>query len=114
MKINTFRKYTFTADLYTFLRSSDAQGGEVLQYFFNRSISMRLTSSGLGGKFSAFLLPEDDDVIAKCQLFNIKDETGKELIENGVYQVDSVEPIINVWGRLEGNKARVDFFGLDG
>jgi tRNA U55 pseudouridine synthase TruB len=66
MKIDSFKKkdYAFTADLYTFTKTTDAEGGEVDNYSLNRTISL-IVVTGIFGKLTCYLQDAESDVQIK-------------------------------------------------
>jgi hypothetical protein len=113
MKTNTFKKYEFTADLYTFSVSQDAEGGDIRSYQFERNISLSGSTTGLGRMF-VFFKSSEDDVIELCQLFNFRDAGGNEIRTKGVWMLTNVEPLFNIWGHREGFKGRLEYVGIEG
>jgi hypothetical protein len=112
MRINTFKSYRFTADLWTFVRTGDVGGGEVLNYSFARTINLHAASSSANRLF-VFFKESEFDAINLCQLYNFKDVNGNEMRLNGVYELATVEPQINLWGAREGFKGVAHFIGTD-
>lgn len=117
MKISAFRNadYKFTADLWTYTESTDAQGGAVRTYSFDRTITLTaVTTAGTAGKMTLYFLESEADVRQFDQLYNFKGADGVELHPHGVWQIDFIGPNINIWGRREGLKARATMFAVSG
>lgn len=115
MKITAFRAkdYTFTADLWTFTQVTGPDGANSLKYAFNRTIQL-VTVSGTFGKMNVYFKDSEVDVHPKHQLWNLRDSDGNELSKSAVWMVDSIAPFINVWGKREGFKGRIYYFGVNG
>lgn len=112
MKINTFKHFKFTADLWTFTTTLDSQGGEIKHYTFNRNISLRAATSTAGRLF-VFFKETEGDVVVDCQLANFKDANGVVMRPGGVYILSQVEPSINVYGVREGFKGVAQYWAID-
>jgi hypothetical protein len=115
MKITSFRnkESKFSADLWTFVNTTDASGGNVKTYSFNRTIYFNAVTGNFG-KIDVFFQDSEHDVRAFCQLQNFKGPDGNEMMDKGVFQVEMISPFINTWGHREGFRARIAFFGLLG
>lgn len=113
MKIDAFKAkdYSFTADLWTFTNTTDAQGGQVKHYVFSRNIQLILVT-GVFGKMTAYFKDSESDIVLNDQLQNVKDASGQELNPGYVWTIDQFLPNINTWGHREGFKGRVSFSGL--
>lgn len=110
MKVNTFKKYPFTADLYTFYKSTDSTGQPILTYQLARNINIGITASGFGRMY-VFFKAEDNDAVAQCQLQVVKDVNGTELRPGGTWQLSSCEAYMNQWGEVQGYKGQATFLG---
>lgn len=113
MKIVTFKKFNFTADLYTFTVTTDGEGGDVRTYNLNREVKVHVAPSNQGRLFVHFKA-EDDDIEVNDQLFNLSDPLGTQIAENAIYQLSLVEPLLDMFGRRIGFKARAELVGYDG
>lgn len=116
MKISAFRAadYKFTADLWGYTESTDAAGGEVRHYAFDRTVTLTATTTaGTAGKMTLYFLESEADVRQFDQLQNFKGPDGVELHPHGVWSIDFVGPNINIWGRREGLKARATLFAVN-
>jgi hypothetical protein len=115
LKISAFRKSEakYTADLWTFTESTDASGGTVRNFAFNRKITFSAVT-GAFGKVDVYLADSEDDVRIFCQLFQLFGPDGNEMMEHGIWQVEMIAPYINMWGHREGFKARIAMIGVDG
>lgn len=112
MRINTFRKLRFTAELWHFTTTRDAEGGEINNYFLDRVIRLNATTSGQGRLF-IFLGPDDDDIVLKDQIMGLRDSNGTTVVQGGIWEVADTEPIFDMYGRRQGFKVRCEFFGID-
>lgn len=113
MKVNSFKKYPFTVDLYTFDKSTDATGQPVLTHHLARTINVAVSSSGFGRMY-VYFKPEDSDAVAQCQLTKLKDNNGIELRPGGYWSLAFCEPYMNLWGQIQGYKGQTTFLGTDG
>lgn len=115
MKVSAFRnkETKFTADLWTYTTTTDASGGEIKHFAFNRTISFNAVTGNFG-KVDVFLADSESDILIYHQLYSFKGPDGNELKQHGVWQVELVAPFINMWGHREGFKARVAQVGVDG
>lgn len=114
MKTNATRAkdYKFTADLWTFTTSTDAEGGVVRTFSFARSITL-LAQTGMFGKMKVFMQDVDSDIIVGYQLHNFLDAAGTELQANAIWEIDQFQPNLNMWGVREGFVGRVTWVGVD-
>jgi hypothetical protein len=110
MKVTSFKRFDFTADLWTYIITRDSTGGPIFNYSFNRKIKCRATSSGFGRMYVTFQLSEND-VVNNCQLANFRAPDGSELSTGGVWQLASVQPVFNSFGYLEGYKGIANYIG---
>jgi hypothetical protein len=115
MKIDAFKKkdYVFTADLWKFTTTTDASGGEVFHYSFDRTISL-IVVTGIFGKLTCYFQDSESDIVLNDQLMQIKDAAGSELNPGYVWKIDQFVPNINVWGHREGFKGRISFIAIAG
>lgn len=113
MRISAFKNksYSFTADLWTFTTSTDAQGGPILHYALSRNIQLILVT-GVFGKMTAYFKDSESDIVLNDQLQNIRDASGQEMNPGYIWVIDQFLPNINIWGRREGFKGRVSYSGL--
>lgn len=102
MKINTFKKYNYTANLWTYTVRTEG-ANQIRTYTYARNIDINVSTSS-AGRLHVLFKDTEDDVILGCQLDNVKDENGVELRQNGVYEMGSVDPYVNVWGQIAGFK----------
>lgn len=110
MKVTSFKRFDFTADLWTYTITRDSTGGAIYNYVFNRNVKCRATASGFGRMYVSFQLSEDD-VVNNCQLANFKAPDGSELSVGGVWQLAQVQPTFNTFGYLEGYKGVANYIG---
>lgn len=112
MKVDAFKKkdYSFTADLYTFTKTTDAAGGQVLNYKLARTIQLAAVT-GMFGKMTVYFQDSEEDVVVNCQLQNLKDASGIEMNPGYIWAIDQFAPNINMWGHREGFRGRITFFG---
>lgn len=115
MKVDAFKKkdYSFTADLYTFTKTTDAAGGNVNTYTLARTIQFAAVTS-VFGKMTVYFQDADADITLNCQLQKVKDKSGVEMNPGFIWLVEQVAPNINMWGHREGFRGRVSFFGIAG
>lgn len=113
MKVNTFKQYPFTVDLWTFTKTTDTNAQPVLTHHFARTINVAITASGFG-KMYVFFKAEDKDAVANCQLTNLKDANGFDVRPGGYWSIATCDPIINMWGQVSGFKATTTYLGSDG
>lgn len=113
MKTNTMRRYEYSADLYTFTTSQDAQGGDVLTFNLNRTIKVHAVS-GVAGKLMIYLKREDSDATSQCRLGRFLDATGTEIRPGGVWTLQETEPTFDMWGAPTGFRGRAVYIGTEG
>lgn len=115
MKLNAFRNkdVLFSADLWTYTESTDAGGGNVKHFSFSRTIKFHAVAGAMG-KVDAHFAESESDVRQLCQLYQFVGPDGVELESKGVWQVQLINPWINMWGRREGFRARLQWVGIDG
>jgi hypothetical protein len=106
------KSFKFSADLYTFTTTTDASGGEIRNYVFARSVTLR-AQTGPFGKMAVFFDDADDDLTVGNRLHNFLDAGGVELQRNAVWELDQFQPNLNMWGRREGFVGRVIYVGVD-
>lgn len=113
MKIVSFRakEAMFSADLWSFATTTDAEGGSIKTYSFDRTIFFNAVTGNFG-KTDVFFQESEHDVRAFCQLRNFKSPDGTEMMDKGVFQVEMISPFINIWGHREGFRARIAYFGI--
>jgi hypothetical protein len=115
MKAFSFREKdfgNFTADLYSYTTTTDASGGEIFTFNFNRTVPLIIVT-GYFGRMTCYFRDSESDVRIQWRLYNVKDKTGQEMNPNFIYTLDQLEPNINVFGDREGYKARMTFFGAN-
>ena len=112
MKINTFKRYQFTADLWTFTLTFDATGGAIYNYEFNRNITFRAVSTTTG-RLMVFFKEDDADATDRCQLANFRDSKGEVIRPGAIWMLNGVEPALNLVGQREGFRGYATFLGFD-
>jgi hypothetical protein len=114
MKTNEFRKKEFkcTADLWKFTVTTDSQGGDIRHFTFARSINLFVATSQFG-RLRLYFQDSESDIVVFCQLFNLKDAAGQELMPNSIWTIDQFQPNINEWQVREGFNGRATYFGVD-
>lgn len=115
MKLSAFRNKEpkFTADLWGYTTVTGPDAVNTRTFHFSRAISFNAVTGNFG-KIDVFFQDTESDVRAFDQLINFKGPDGNPMFPNSVYQVEMVAPFINIWGRREGFRARIAFFGLTG
>jgi hypothetical protein len=110
MKVTSFKRFDFTAGLWTYTITRDSTGGAIYHYVFNRNIKVRATASGFG-KMYVYLQLTENDVVDNCQLTDFVGPDGSEIMKGGVWQLTKVEPIFNTFGYMEGYKGQATYAG---
>lgn len=114
MKTNAHKAkdYKFTADLWHYSSTTDAEGGEVRTYSFARKINLKALS-GTFGKMKLYFPEDCADVINGMRLYNFCDAAGTEMQTNAIWEIDQFQPDLNMWGIREGFTARGTWNGID-
>lgn len=112
MKLNTFQRHDFTANLWRFQATTDGSGGTVRTYFLDRNINVRVVTS-VAGRLFIYFMDSEHDAVNKCLLYNLKDASGTEVRDGGVWELDKCEPNMNVWGLREGFKGIANYLGSE-
>lgn len=104
MRLNTFKRYGFTADLYKYNITQDPTGGEIRTYYLDRQgLKCDVLSDGSSRLLFTF---DDSDVSPGDRLEKVKDRRGVEVFVDGVYQLSTVEPQINIYKTRESYRSR--------
>lgn len=115
MKFHAFErdKYTFTADLYTYVVTRDGEGGPIYTYGYARTITLGAVTDQYA-RLVIFIRNEDTDVIPLCHLDNLKDSSGQEIWANGIWLINDMTPELNLWGIREGFRGHASIEAEDG
>lgn len=110
MKFAAFRKYDYTADLWKFNATSDAEGGVIKEFYFSKRINLTITTDRSGSLLCVY--PEQHTI--GDQLRDIRDRNGREFMVNTIWQILGIVPVINGFGLFEEYRGRSGYVGLNG
>lgn len=105
-------KPNYTGTLFDFFQQIDQEGGANKVYVNAGVVFFDAVSDGYG-QLTAIFDDKYNYIQVESQIQSIKTVvstgTGVELIPRSVWTVTSFEPFINVFGRREGYKAKLDW-----
>lgn len=112
MKATTFKAkdFKFTADVWKYTERTDAEGGNIRTYVFDRAITL-VAQTGMFGRLNLEFPDDCEDLFVGHRLENVKDAGGVELQKSAIWEIDQFVPNINLFGRREGFKGRAVWFG---
>ena len=96
MKPAAFIRYKYSGDFYKFVRSSVGDTSSINYYFVG---NIALTAGiDTAGRLS---IRCDEPLPIGCLIGNIKDSNGKLILDDQVYQVSSLQPVLNSFNTIE-------------
>lgn len=107
-RLNTFRTYKFTGDVYNYTTTTAVGGSTVYNYTFLKNIKIDLHSTSLGG-VTMFFDEEAAEIMPRAQIRNIKDRTGQQMYPGSIWTLRGLIPSLTFFGTREGfqSEARV-------
>ena len=96
MNPTAFTRYKYSADFYKFVREGVGTTSTVKYYFVN---NVAITAGiDPAGRLSVRC---DEPLPIGCLIGNIKDSNGKLILDDQVYQISSLQPVLNSFNTIE-------------
>jgi hypothetical protein len=96
MKPVAFHRYKYSADFYKFVRKDIGINSSVDYYFVNNiSVSAGIDTAG------RLSIRCNQPLPIGCLIGNIKDADGNLILDDQVYQVSSLQPVLNSFNTIE-------------
>lgn len=110
MKLNTITRATFTGEYWDFTSATDpVSGGLVSSFFYLKDITGVLASEANAGIVSLYV-PEQLRFGTQIRKLQDKNGTYVNALSNGepgIIYVGTGEPVLNVWGLIDGFRYNV-------
>lgn len=104
-RVQAYKKYPFSADAWSFNTTTDGEGGNNLNYFLLRPITLDVVQDSFG-RILCMFKDSEGDFKPSMRLLSLRDKNGLELYPNGVWTLDTFEPDITTYNLREGFRAR--------
>lgn len=98
MKLMTFTRFPYTADLYSANLVLDAGGNEQTVFEFYSSVEIGFAADPNAPRM---VFTARSPMAVGWQLRSVKDKNGNEVLPGAWYSITSVEPVISVLGTRE-------------
>jgi len=108
MQPMAYGRHKYSGELYKFVRETVGSTSTV-KYYFSRSISL---TAGVD-KSGRMTIKTDEPVALGSLIANIKDANGDLILDDMIWQVNGLEPILNAFSNIESYRLRaVKFQGV--
>lgn len=101
MKANAFMRYKYSGDLYKYVIKTTGDS-QTQEYYFSKRIPLK-ASLELGGTLR---LKTEEPVLVGSLISNIKDISGNPILDDQVWEITGVEPIVNAFSTVEEYRIR--------
>jgi hypothetical protein len=99
MKLNTTKQYNLSVDYYTFI---DTPSGNTTVRTYSLDSNIKVSTSG--NIIGNLIILADEVLLLGGRLQNLLDRSGAEILPGAVWQITTVQPVINALGLLDGYK----------
>lgn len=99
MKLNTTKQYNLSVDYYTFI---DTPSGNTTVRTYSLDSTIKVSTSG--NIIGNLIILADEVLLLGGQLKNLVDRAGNQVLPDAVWQITTVQPIVNALGYLDGYK----------
>jgi hypothetical protein len=114
MKTNAFRQLSpkFKGQIWELVKTTDPSGAPVSHYMFLEEAEFdAVTTGGAAGKMTCYF---EHSYGQNWLVLGFQTSDGEEITPGGVWNIDFIAPFLNIWGKVEGYKARLSLKSIDG
>lgn len=105
MQPTAFTRYKYSAEFYKFVRKNVGTTSTVEYYFVdNIALSAGIDSAG------KLNIRCDQPLPIGCLIANIKDADGNLILDDQVYQISSLQPVLNSFNTIESYRMKTTKF----
>lgn len=101
MQPMAYNRNKYSAELYKFVRET-VGSNSVLKYYFSETISL---TAGVD-KSGRMTIKTDEPIALGCLVANIKDSNGNLILDDMIWQINGLEPILNAFNSIESYRHR--------
>jgi hypothetical protein len=102
MKARAFQKYYYAVDVYDYDETTDVDGDIVRQYAYLETRNIDITTDNT----NKLIVFAENPIPKNYQLRNLKDRGGNDVQAGYFWFINSIEPVINALGFVEGYKMK--------
>lgn len=105
MRSIAFRRNKYSGDLYKFVRETIGDTSELKYYFAGKILlSASLDISG------RMLIKSDEPITIGCLVANITDSNNNIILDNAIWQINGVEPVLSSFNTIEEYRHKANKF----
>lgn len=101
MQPMAYGRHKYSGELYKFVRETVGSNSTV-KYYFSRSIAL---TAGVD-KSGRMTIKTDEPIALGSLIANIKDANGNPILDDMIWQVNGLEPILNAFSNIESYRLR--------
>jgi hypothetical protein len=103
----TWKQENFKGEVWNFTTQSGTTPN-TFTYFYTywKDATFSAQSDGMG-RLTCFFDKSIDDITTSMQIRNLTDRDGTELFGGGLWTVTEYQPVLDIWDRLSGYRAKL-------